>query len=437
MEGADGARNWVAIGDPSRLLQLLETMQALHPDDRAALLRELGTVDSTGWDADGRLSAWRTISDLTAKHRQFPNAQWVLPEGDLEALESIAASWAPDDPVKRWATLFVQFPKVPLQRFPINEEYDVEVARLRHEALTEILAEAPSDGLERLTNETAEPFTVGRAIADDLGDTVDEQMLMWLDGAERLSNAAQGWLGRMSEIMDSEWLASKLKIVAESSDQTRLHVYGVLGQRDEVLDLLQGETPEIRRDFWQGGPALRLGSNRVEEITTELVKHDRARWAVSYLAHKAHDQVIPHDLVVEALSAAAVPGASEQASVAMFDYEVGLLLDYLEDGGADEQTQFDLEWQYFGLLEYRDRQGHCFGASNRAPIYSSGLCASSSEERTRNRRQKFPMQMLRLGGGPPTHCYEWRRPPGARDDGTIDGDTLTRWVWRSRTAHRR
>ena len=412
----------------------METVQTLHPDDRGELLRELGAVEVPQWDHGTRLSAWRALSDLVVKHRQFPNAQWAMPEQDLNVLEGIATSWAPEDPVERYATLFVQHPGISFPRLDDLAQYDLEVRRRRHEALAEIFSDSRPEALVRLIGESPEPFTVGISVADDQGDAVIAEMLTWLGGDDARRDAAQGWLVQMAETRDTAWLAATLAEIAGLDDRARLHAYQSLSYRDEVLDLIPDEAPKIRQEFWQGSPLMLLRSDRVEEVATGLLDHERPRWALSYLSHKAYRQAVPRDLVLRALRETAAPGSTEPVFDGMIAHEVGLLLDQLEKAEADEATLAGLEWTYFGILQHTRPSRALFRRLEQSPEQFVELVCTvfRGVHEQPSKEEEFDAKAAALWRTGYSVLREWRRPPGTRDDGTVDADLLTEWVRRAR-----
>lgn len=418
-----------AIRQPARLLQLLEAMQTFHPDDRRQLLDVLRSADQAAWDPGVRLGAWRTVSDLVAKHRQFPDAQWVLPDLELDALDALADSWAPDDPVERWAHLFVGHPSIAYRRMGNHEEYDEEVRRLRHQALEETLSDGVLDGLIRLSHASSEPFAVGWSVGQDRGDQVAEAMLSWFGRTDALGTAAHGWLTYLAYDREPSWLIGFLKKVALLDDAARLSVYSQIPHRDEVLDLIRDETPEVRARFWQNGTLLWIGSERVEEIVTGLLEYGRPQVALSYLAHKAHGSTLEPELVQRVLLEAATVTGSEAHHVGSFDYEVGVLLDLLEQTVIDLSIIAKLELIYFEVLEYSRPPRALFKILEQEPgRFVELVCIvyrAEDDKGVPNEPDAHAQARWRVSYGA---LRLWRRPPGTRDDGSIDAEVLVAWV---------
>ena len=212
-----------------------------------------------------------------------------------------------------------------------------------------------------------------------------------------------------------------------------LSAYCQVPHRDEVLDLMRDETPGIREKFWQN-PTLRwVGSDRVEEIATKLLEYTRPYVALSYLANKVHGNTLDPDLVQRVLLAAATVTGSEQRHVGSFDYEVGVLLDQLEQSDTDTSVIARLELAYFEVLEYSRPPRALFKILEQEPerfvelvsiVYRGANDENSPAELEAQAAARWRVSygVLRL----------WRRLPGTGDDDTIDADVLFEWVRNAR-----
>jgi hypothetical protein len=422
-----------AVRRPTRLTELLESMQSFHPDDRHQLLDVLRSTDQVSWDAEVRLGAWRTVSDLVAKHRQFPDAQWVLPGVELDRLDALADSWSPNDPVERWSHLFVGHPSIAYPRMGNHEAYDEEVRRLRHQAFEEILVNGDLGGLIRMSHASSEPFAVGWSAGEDQGDGLADEMLAWFGRTDSLGTAAQGWLTHMAYNREPSWLSGFLEKVAPTGDAARLSVYSQIPHRDEVLDLIGDEKPEVRMGFWQNATLRWIGSERVEEIVTGLLDYGRPQVALSYLAHKAHGRTIEPELIQRVLLQASMVPSSESHHIGSFDYEVGVLLDQLEQTVTDLSTIARLELIYFEVLEYSRQPQALFKILEQEPErFVELVCIvyrAEGDKGVPNELDAQAQARWRVSYGA---LRLWRRPPGTQDDGTIDGEVLSTWVQTAR-----
>src|SRR5262249_27220343 len=119
--------------------------------------------------------------------------------------------------------------------------------------------------------------------------------------------------------------------------------------------------------------------------------------------------------------------------VAQFEeYEIQQLFERLQsDASVDTQRLATAEWRYLPLLDGR-------GASPRTLHAAIGREAGFFVElmkllyRSRSDPRERDSVVTQEQAARATHAYtlldSWRTMPGARDDGTVDGDALMEWV---------
>ena len=335
-----------------------------------------------------------------------------MPEIDLRALEEVLSSWEPDDPVDRHMHLFVNYPTIPFRReVGQHSAYEQEVERLRHEALVEILSDTRPDGMVRLIEGGEEPFTAGYAIATEKHDEVASEMLGWLGRDDTLGLAAR-MAGRDGGGIRRNWVAVTLTQISTLDAEARLHAYLSLPYRDEVLDLIPDETPEVQAGFWRGNPMLLLRSDRTEQIAKGLLDNGRPRSALSFLAHKVQSGTVSDGLLLRALRETG-SGSEEPIVDAMIAYEAGVLLDTLERQGTDEALLASLEWMYFAILQHSRPPRALFRRLAATPFSSSNCSALCTGVHTRSlpRRSSTPRHTPRWRVSYSV-LKEWRIPPG-------------------------
>lgn len=424
------------LAGPVRLLQLVETIQTLQPDDRVELLRQLASIDVSSWNPDQRVDAWRSVSDLVAKHRQFPSAQWAMPDADLVRLEALLASWAPDDPVAKHQMLFVQYPEISFPRdLDGGTGYDNEVARRKQLALAEILADGGMDAVLRLLVECPEPGSAAWFVAGEIGDELMGSLMPALGEEGSRGRAAVGWLTRMAHERGPDWLAATLVEIADLDAEGRVAAYAALPDRAEVLDVVQQESEAVQQRFWQAAsPLLLLRSDRLEEIVAGLIGHRRPRSALGYLSHKVRNVAVSPDLVLQALDETAKTTEPEQLLDAMLPYEVGVLLDFLESSGVPDEDVASREFVYYAVLQHsRASRALAKMLSANPEFFVELVCVVYlADGETQPSDKEYDAAAAARWRTSYALLRDWRTLPGTAADGTIDEEVLFDWFARAR-----
>jgi hypothetical protein len=148
-------------------------MDDLPPAERDRMLAALDVIADDREAISGSANElWRVLADLIGKHREFPDAVWVLPDDALDAMQAVADKLAPTDERERARSLFDNWlPHIGGDAARADyEEHEREVARLRAEAVAKIEHSAGIDAVRSLVAEAKLPWSVGVALADATDD---------------------------------------------------------------------------------------------------------------------------------------------------------------------------------------------------------------------------------------------------------------------------
>jgi len=152
----------VARSDTEKLAELTEHHSDFPPNFRAEMRMKLRDFGSTSRDPDEKTRLWRAVSELTRRHRAFPDADWTLPLSEVKDLEDIALSLEPESTGTRYAWLFnSQFPDLPDALKTEHFAYERRLGELRKEAVSAILSESGVSGILEFISEISYPYFVG------------------------------------------------------------------------------------------------------------------------------------------------------------------------------------------------------------------------------------------------------------------------------------
>jgi hypothetical protein len=301
------------------------------------------------------------LRNLLQKHRNFADAQWAIPERDLEPLDAVFQSLHPTGPEDRHRWLFNPNPSLLMP----NLSWEETQAQLETEQATaagELLGALSPEGLVDFARTVSNPHALGMAIMkvggyDEAKRRVIEIGLLADDDAA--ADVAVRMLfavahARGYEEIDRWW---ERAVAAGWGDRAELRIVGVLPATPTTWDRVAARSPSLHRDYWSrvNHWAIPKEAN-IERVVTELIDAGRAYHAVERLGqHLA--QAPAADLIVRALHAALKDAAtSAPGNAVMFSHHLGLLLDRIEaDPSVSEDEVVALEWSYFQVLRYSPR----------------------------------------------------------------------------------
>src|SRR5258708_15449771 len=169
--------------DPADWPALVEQIPELPGPSRDHLYSELTSLSSsTTLDQPKRAAIWEALDDLARQHRAFSDAKWAMADADVDAVETIASKFTPQDPVDSSKWLFdSNMPNTGTKRGDDFSGYQAEIDTARKRAVGGIFDRLGWVGIDRLIDMASESFAIGVAVADSLGDSALDAILSLLD----------------------------------------------------------------------------------------------------------------------------------------------------------------------------------------------------------------------------------------------------------------
>jgi excisionase family DNA binding protein len=427
-----------------RWAELSEHLSPLPPPARERMLAALEVLVKHGaFSTDARLVIWERIRHEVGRHRQFSDADWSMAPEALKRMDAIADDLAPQRSAERFAYLFDWHPNIEGVDRRDFAAHEARVRELRAQAVAETLKLEGIEGLQTLAARSPVPRHLGLTVGEIASADITPQLLAWLDDAdERLRDVATGWATQNLFVdHDSSWLRATLNHPGASTHERKLALALSARGTAEVWDLLLELDPELHDDYWTEGRHWRMPYADVPRAIRELCRYGRAWAAVDVIAGLFHAPEPERDeargaltpnLVGDVLQAALVADPRETKSQTI-GYELGLVLDYMDEQGLDQAELAKYEFVFFNLLDDIRAPRALFSAlGNDASLFvdlvSRVYRGKNEPERKLDQHEEALAQ----------HAWwvirHWDRLPGRRDDDSVDGDHLRAWVQEARLA---
>jgi transcriptional regulator with XRE-family HTH domain len=428
---------------PVRWSQFLDRFGDLAPDGAERAVAVLDAAEPQITDKDDRATFWKELRRVLHHHRQFPDAEWALPEQLLGSLESLYHRFAPADPLERRAWLFQQSVQLPKPSAKDWEAEQKEIDLARRHAAQEVYIEGGLTAVLALARLAEAAGYIGKALYDsglpasDI-DSVLEASVQSDDAHER--DVAHGLIVCGFPDRKRPWAAALItRAKAENwSDTTLLAILRALPIERWTWEQVAQIGGEIETIYWRQTPV--FGSSDDSEDVTyairKLISVGRARHALP-LAARGNTAHLASALLVEVLQEAArqpLGNRGDSNEVVMFQHYVSEILQILDQrDDVDRGDLIAIEWTYLPVLEHSRRpakvllralseQPSFFIEVLRAvfkPSEESGIVDPEPEDAERARA--VATQAYRL-------LALWDHIPGTREDGTIDGEVLEAWI---------
>jgi hypothetical protein len=426
--GANGQR-W------SDLMGLLGDL----PWDR--VVAALENTSPEAFSSEDRMLVWDALRSAISKHRSFADADWALPADVVDRMERVYERLTPRDPARRAAPLFTPTPDLVEGGRTEWADYLRAVQDAQADAIRALRRDGGLAGLRHLAHLAERSDIVGVVIAlTATAGAGDEQAKLFdlldaPDTSDRL--LALGYAAKRFDLGGWPWARSVLETAAPGwAREKRAAFLRALPFVSETWDWAERFGEDTEHAYWLVVPPTPLDDPaKIERAARLLIRYERPAHAVDLLGMSLHGtapQVDP-DLTMEALERVFRQDGLRQGGGLVHD--IAMLLDYLAATSEtiDMSRLAQLEWMFLPLLRGVGRPAGVLGRelAHNPGFFMDILClvfrAHDEEPREatdeQTARAMLGYQLL----------DSWRRPPGYRDDGTVDEDALDAWVAAVRT----
>lgn len=428
----------LADRDMERWSEIAKRLGPLPPEERDRLIVALEkAAEPEDLSSDDRLQLWESLRKEIAHHHAYPGAGWSMDEVPLSRLSILAERLKPEEAIEHFAYLFDWHPDLPGVERSDHAAHAARLSELRSDAVEETLSKQGAEGLKRLAERAPVPRHLGWAVGDVERSDIEPTLLSWLDNDdERLKLVAAAWGARRFAEGGIDWLRHVMADPEMNALSRQLALVLNVEASHEVWTVIAETGETLKDEYWKLASPWQVNDDDATEAVETLVAYGRPWQAIDLLAFKVKpsgeraDMVKP-DLVRLVLDAAMTAGPPDQATLQSVEYELGKLLDFLEEEGAEKEVLARYEWFFFRLLEHYREPRALFSALADDPRFYVELVSRVYKGKN-ERRQELSEEDSNLA----THAWSllnnWKRIPGAGDDGKVDSEHLKHWVYEAR-----
>lgn len=437
----------------SRWEQLVEHYDDLPPNDRSALLDGLRSFIASDLSSDARALLWDALRRKVARHREFPDAPWVLPTSELDALDRVSGTVSPTEASERYRWLFNDWSPFlgDISRGDDFAAYDEELLRRRTGAVAEVEQEGGLEGVKRLAGTVEVSHAVGAALGGACPGYDDELLPLLDEGDPRMVELASEYYGRRFRAAGWEWLTAFMESHAKASPLQRARL--LLTTRDHPASWEAAEQDDdVKGEFWKRFSPYGLGGDfaHVEFVAERLMEQGRHAAALDFLnmyvrrTQAENPRMI--GLIVQGLEGFLAHQDDPEAG-ALKSYDFEALFEVLEQhrGEIEGERLAQLEWAYLLALGYEPNVPALSEKLATDPsFFVEVVCTAFRAKYEPNAdapdEPHYPNEAEptapEAGEGPGRAAMasvayrllnSWNVPPGLDADGSVDGEMLRTW----------
>ncbi|GID29127.1 hypothetical protein [Paractinoplanes brasiliensis] len=426
--------------EPDRFIRMISHFDQLSPAHRAVFADRLNELGAVLTDDVQRERVFDAVREFVARHREYSDAGWALPEERLLPLEVAAEAVRPHDPVRRNAWLFAS-DWITLGDHSRRDDiaaYQRTIRQLRSQAIEEICRSGGEEALAELATNTNYPHLVGDGLAG-VGGNWDDVMLVWLteDNGFR-PEVAFAYLAERLRDGGTEARDRLLHATTNTSAQAR--ILRATREPRAAWTKLTELDPAVADRYWREFVFYGLGHDFefVLEAARSLTAVGRPAAALHLLVlyRNRCNTAEAAEIAADALDVLIASGREDPEFATLRDHDfrevIALLADHRDTIGA--QRLLTIEWQLFPVLGFEADAPALHGALAEDPALfvelvryafkGEGIELDENEsegDEPEPARQDRALRAYEV-------LHDWRRCPGVRADGTLDADRLRQWV---------
>jgi hypothetical protein len=380
-----------------------------------------------------------TLRSLISHHRSFPKSDWALPKAKVDILIPIFEKFQPTNIFDKYGWLFSNQPNLLEGREDDWESYTVSTTKYQIEAIHRIYSIEGISGILDIVDRVDRPEMVGKS----LGGTdccmeagiEDELLQKYLGNTGPEARFIHGFISERYQLYGRGWAFEKyLNQGKDWSPKQRGEYLSCLPPDGEIWGLACTYGSETEHEFWVAFQPFSIQNEDYQYASTCLLQHGRPYSAAYLLAFRNRKEVsISPELIEEVLRNTLEISPNEDPIYNDLGYTLGVLLDDLHNTNCiDESRIAYLEWNLFPVLRRHERQPIVLqrALANDPKFFVEVVSYAFRSE------GEEPQEISEEVRYRATRAYEllqsWRIVPGLKEDGNIDPQALSEWVYSAR-----
>jgi len=304
----------------------------------------------------------KELRTLIARHREFANAPWALPQKYVDQLDEIYENLIPKDLVDKYSYLFSSYAPDLTSVTPAlgYEQKMVKTEKERTNALEIIWIGLSIPGIEQLVSRAKMPRIIGDSLGkSSFAEQIEETMLSWLDNENSsLVQTAMGFVNAR-HMQKDEWLPTiQVRYSGSWSDKTWTTFCLSLPLSRVLFELLDTLSQNAQKAYWDNASMLYIkeeDAKYVNLVLEKLLSSNRPFAAINAAGFYMHAPTLKAhlscDLLARALELAAIKPSDLPKAGPITSYEISEVVKELQSSpNIDENRLAHIEWMYLSIF---------------------------------------------------------------------------------------
>ncbi|MCH8012380.1 MAG: hypothetical protein IIA61_10615 [Candidatus Marinimicrobia bacterium] len=416
--------------DFSKIVELLEKLAHLPPPRRTQLLDYLRSNEVADLPQDDKLVIWMKLMDIITEHRKYADADWALPQSEVDIIAKLADALTPDTPNYKHRRLFSERDFDLYSEKGNYQEQREELYSRRKIAISDVFLIGGLEAVLEFIKNIESQWHAGTAFGATATSETERMILPELINTieDTVKRFIEGFIWGRFQKNEWQWFDS-----LETSDwepKQKGMILSNLPFTPATWERVSKMLPEDESPYWS--------MTRVNPYDTEmgldvainsLLNHDRPYSAIKCITKLIHGKLpLNTQQAIRALQAAL---NTQENPLYADGHDVIEIIKVLQDNPdpiSNNLTQ--IEWSYLRLLD---------GLSGARPIllekqisedpnlFCEIIQAVYVSKKEKMSKKDLTKQQKNIAENAYHLLRNWQILPGSKEDGTIDGQKLNHW----------
>lgn len=414
----------------SKLPDLLERLDDLPPLAFEQILDFLRSELILNLPENERQLIWSILIDIVTKHRRYSDAEWAMHSSLVDKISHVAKSLKPSFPFYTHKRLFNKRDFELYDEKGNYEEQREKIDNQRQEAIEEIFKSGGLDEIINFLEQIESPYQVGVALGGNQNIEVDQELLpAYLKREDdSFSEFIRGFIIGRFHVKEWDWI-DQLDL-SQWNVNEKGKFYSYLPFTDETWSRVKKQLGKDESAYWtQTSSNPYSVKDDLEYAVKKLIEHNRPSSALRCLRLRIFEkEPLNHQLAINALDALLT---TEEKPRSIDSNDIIETIKFLQEvEGIEPDELFRIEWAYLKLLdrhsggypkllEQRLANDPHFFCEIISLVYKSNYDDSPKEDLSEENKN-IAQNAFHL-------LWNWKTPPGSKDDGSFDGEHLKNW----------
>lgn len=437
----------LAGNDEKKIALLVAAAENMTPNDRNRLFTHLETIANDIPQTEYSIVA--ALRQTLRHHRQFPDANWALPESELTSYDRLLAMLQPETTAEKYRFLFEEnYPSIPEMNQLDPNDFEAEerfIHDKRIEATKTIYAEMGMGKILEWAQTVTEKVIFGNTLAFCL--TTDSEQLQIIQQeileAPHRFNAAAGLTRTSTSLHGLSWVTRFYRTLQESGvPDAKLAVWlSWMPFSSELYQWVEKQDDAIVAGYWQNCDLWVSQLSDPEKIGTIEHLLQAARYATALQQINLFAAGFPTPLIMRCLEGLATDPAGDRRLPRNYEIE-RVMQELYNRNDYDRNEMGKLEWFCLPIVSILNRSNYTRILQEELmlrPSFFVEMLQWLYRPRKNDEQGEAPIEKeaepIPPGMAMRAHdlLKDWSRIPGLAEDGSLDGDTLNAWVEEART----